>query len=41
MGIAMDTDLTAKLVDVYPPSVDYPEGSYLLYCVFPEGHSST
>ena len=23
---AVDTDFTAKLVDVYPPSVDYPEG---------------
>ncbi|MBI4638679.1 MAG: CocE/NonD family hydrolase [Candidatus Rokubacteria bacterium] len=23
---APDTDLTAKLIDVYPPSVDYPEG---------------
>ncbi len=23
---ALDTDFTAKLVDVYPPTVDYPEG---------------
>lgn len=23
---AIDTDFTAKLIDVYPPSVDYPEG---------------
>ena len=23
---AVDTDFTAKLIDVYPPSVDYPEG---------------
>ena len=23
---AMDTDFTAKLIDVYPPSADYPEG---------------
>ena len=27
---APDTDFTAKLVDVYPPSVDYPEGMALL-----------
>ena len=24
---ARDTDFTAKLMDIYPPSVDYPEGS--------------
>ncbi|MCI0863859.1 MAG: CocE/NonD family hydrolase, partial [Chloroflexi bacterium] len=23
---AVDTDFTAKLIDVYPPSADYPEG---------------
>ena len=23
---ALDTDFTAKLIDVYPPSADYPEG---------------
>ena len=26
---AVDTDLTAKLLDVYPPSVDYPRGYHL------------
>jgi uncharacterized protein len=29
---ARDTDFTAKLVDVYPPSEDYPEGYDLLIC---------
>ena len=24
---AVDTDFTAKLVDVYPPSADFPRGS--------------
>ena len=23
---ALDTDFTAKLLDIYPPSADYPEG---------------
>ncbi len=23
---ALDTDFTAKLIDVYPPSADYPQG---------------
>jgi predicted acyl esterase len=27
---AIDTDFTAKLIDVYPPSGDYPEGYHLL-----------
>jgi uncharacterized protein len=27
---AVDTDFTARLVDVYPPSPDYPEGYALL-----------
>jgi putative CocE/NonD family hydrolase len=27
---AVDTDFTAKLVDVYPPSADYPEGYDLI-----------
>src|SRR4051812_37802711 len=27
---AVDTDFTAKLVDVYPPSEDYPEGYDML-----------
>ena len=27
---AVDTDFTAKLIDVYPPSDDYPEGYDLL-----------
>ena len=27
---AVDTDFVAKLVDVYPPSADYPEGYALL-----------
>ncbi len=26
---AVDTDFTAKLIDVYPPSADYPEGYHL------------
>jgi putative CocE/NonD family hydrolase len=26
---ATDTDFTAKLIDVYPPNVDYPEGYHL------------
>ena len=26
---AVDTDFTAKLLDVYPPSKDYPEGYHL------------
>lgn len=26
---ALDTDFTAKLLDVYPPSVEYPEGFHL------------
>ena len=26
---AVDTDFTAKLVDVYPPNPDYPEGYHL------------
>ena len=29
---AVDTDFTAKLVDVYPPSVDYPMGYALNIC---------
>ncbi len=29
---APDTDFTAKLVDVYPPSEDYPDGYDLLIC---------
>jgi predicted acyl esterase len=29
---APDTDFTAKLIDVYPPSDDYPEGYDLLLC---------
>src|SRR5205085_9973903 len=29
---ARDTDFTAKLVDVYPPNDDYPEGYDLLLC---------
>jgi predicted acyl esterase len=29
---ALDTDFTAKLVDVYPPSEDYPDGYDLLLC---------
>lgn len=29
---AVDTDFTAKLVDVYPPSEDYPDGYDLLIC---------
>jgi putative CocE/NonD family hydrolase len=29
---ASDTDFTAKLVDVYPPNEDYPEGYDLLLC---------
>ncbi len=29
---AVDTDFTAKLVDVYPPSSDYPEGYALNLC---------
>ncbi len=29
---ARDTDFTAKLVDVYPPSDDYPDGYDLLLC---------
>jgi putative CocE/NonD family hydrolase len=27
---AVDTDFTAKLVDVYPPSADYPDGYHML-----------
>ena len=27
---AVDTDFTAKLIDVYPPSEDYPEGYDML-----------
>ena len=27
---AVDTDFTAKLVDVYPPNEDYPEGYDML-----------
>ncbi len=29
---APDTDFTAKLIDVYPPSADYPEGYHLYLC---------
>jgi putative CocE/NonD family hydrolase len=29
---ATDTDFTAKLVDVYPPNADYPEGYHLNIC---------
>jgi hypothetical protein len=29
---AVDTDFTAKLVDVYPPNEDYPDGYDLLIC---------
>jgi hypothetical protein len=29
---AVDTDFTAKLVDVYPPSEDYPDGYHLNIC---------
>ncbi len=29
---APDTDFTAKLIDVYPPSEDYPEGFDMLLC---------
>ncbi len=29
---AVDTDFTAKLVDVYPPTDDYPDGYDLLIC---------
>jgi uncharacterized protein len=29
---AVDTDFTAKLVDVYPPNEDYPDGYDLLLC---------
>ncbi|MBI5877887.1 MAG: CocE/NonD family hydrolase [Chloroflexi bacterium] len=29
---APDTDFTAKLIDVYPPSADYPEGYDLYLC---------
>jgi len=29
---APDTDFTAKLIDVYPPNEDYPEGYDLLLC---------
>jgi putative CocE/NonD family hydrolase len=29
---AVDTDFTAKLIDVYPPSVDYPSGYDLFIC---------
>jgi hypothetical protein len=29
---AVDTDFTAKLVDVYPPNEDYPEGYDFLVC---------
>ena len=29
---AVDTDFTAKLVDVYPPSADYPEAYHLNLC---------
>jgi putative CocE/NonD family hydrolase len=29
---AVDTDFTAKLIDVYPPSEDYPEGYDLILC---------
>lgn len=29
---ARDTDFTAKLVDVYPPNEDYPEGYDMLVC---------
>ena len=26
-----DTDFTAKLIDVYPPSADYPQGLSLIH----------
>ena len=29
---APDTDFTAKLLDIYPPSIDYPEGFHLPLC---------
>ena len=29
---AVDTDFTAKLLDVYPPSDDYPDGYHLNIC---------
>jgi len=29
---AVDTDFTAKLLDVYPPSRDYPDGYHLNLC---------
>ena len=29
---AVDTDFTAKLLDVYPPSKDYPDGYHLNLC---------
>jgi len=29
---AVDTDFTAKLVDVYPPSTDYPDGYQMNLC---------
>ncbi len=29
---AVDTDFTAKLVDVYPPNADYPQGYHMLLC---------
>ena len=29
---APDTDVTAKLVDVHPPSVDWPQGFHMLLC---------
>ena len=29
---APDTDVTAKLLDVHPPSLDWPEGFHMLLC---------
>ena len=29
---AVDTDFTAKLIDVYPPNADYPQGYHMLLC---------
>lgn len=29
---ARDTDFTAKLIDVYPPNADYPEGYHMYLC---------
>ena len=29
---AIDTDFTAKLLDIYPPSTDYPEGYHMNIC---------